>query len=138
MNVFCFDLIAKRLSTQSISTGPVAATKDLLTDQAYVVDGEDVRPVLSGPLDPGTWKSRIFGGGGELPSFAWARLTGDLATGATIKLFADGALYYTTPALTTGEPVRLPAQRARELEVELTGMARVTALILASSAEDLL
>lgn len=134
-----FDMASKRISTDSTASAPGAVYSELLTDTLYAVIGTSITAMHAGALALGTWRSRLIKAQSGVPTgFAWIRLNGDLGAGAVVRLFADGALAYTTPTIASGEPLRLPARQARAWEVELSGLARVTSLVLADNTEALL
>lgn len=138
-DTFRFDLTAKRISKDANIGAPVALFADLETDTLYAVEGTSIKAVHGGASSGGTWKSRVFKEpSGVYSGFAWGRLTGDLTAGVVLKLYADGALAYTTPTITLGEPFRLPGIEARAWTVELLGTARVASLVVADSAEALI
>lgn len=138
-DTFRFDLEAKRISTDANLGAPVALFSDLSTDTVYAVEGTTIKAVHGGASTTGTWRSRVFKEpSGAYTGFAWGRLTGELSAGVALKLYADGAMIYTTPTITSGEPFRLPPREASAWAVEVLGTARVASLVLADSAEGLL
>lgn len=135
-----FDIAGKRISTDTSMAGtPDALFADLATDTLYAAVGTEVQPMHGGVLAAATWRSRVIKDPFGLPTgFSWLRMNGALSAGAVVKLFADGALVYTTPTISNGEPRRLPAIMARAWEVEVSGTARVTSLVMSDTTEGLL
>lgn len=131
-----FDFVAKKLTTIPLGGSVTTLHVDLLTDTIYQVSGTSLQPLLEGAPATGRWKSgKVVVSGSTMPS--WLRMVGPF-TSAVAKLYADGDLYYTTPAITTQKPVRLPARRAELLEVEIVSTGRIEQVALASTAKELL
>lgn len=118
--------------------GPVygVAYTDLRTDTLYVVDGTEVVPLLDDGTRDAVWVSRIFTLT-EHPSFAWLRINGDMAAPARVRLWADGALWWSSGLISTREPVRVRPGRARLWQLQVESQARVTSVAVASSVEEL-
>lgn len=134
-SVVALDFVSKKVS-KSTAGAETALYTDLRTDTLYKVVGETVLPQFEGALLSATYKT------GRVvldthPTFAWLRLEGPV-TSAVAKLYGDGALYHTTAAITGNTPVRIPARRFREWEVEVVSAGRVTDVTLASSSAELL
>jgi hypothetical protein len=113
-----------------------AAGTDLLSDSMYVAYGDQVNPVHGGSTVAGVWRSRRY----QLPSavsFAWARLEGPVTTGAVVRLYGDGVLVYTTPTITSLEPFRVRAIRAKRWEIEVESVDRIVGIRLGQSIEEL-
>lgn len=135
---FKFDLAGNKISVETVPALPEAFFADLTTDTLYVSQAGVVKPVQGGSTATATWRGKVVKAPSGVPTgFSWIRANGALSTGVVVKLYADGALVYTTPAL-KGEPARLPSRMARAWEVELIGTERVTSLVLADSTESLL
>jgi len=135
MTVYRFDILAKRLSDANLPAA-TGAMPDLLSDTLYVADGTAVKGVVSGAVTAGTWRSRRY----QFPSpisFGWGRLEGPVVGGAVVRLYADGVLVYTTPTITSRDPFRLPARRAKRWEMEIESTDRITGLRLGQSVEEL-
>lgn len=111
---------------------------DLATDTLYVVDDDEVLPWFSGDNElTGTWRSKVIVRNDQ-PGFGWLRVNADdLTAGVIVRIYGDGALHYTSPSLTSREPVRMPSGRYREWEIEVESTARVNDVVLASSAAEL-
>lgn len=138
MQLWKFDLGSKRITRETTPASATAAHTDLRSDTLYLASGAQIVPMHTGVLATGKWRSREL----KLPSgkyygFAWVRVNGDFAEGATVKLFAEGALVYTTPTITNGTPQRLPAGKARAWSIEIESKDRVTSLVVAGTAEEL-
>jgi hypothetical protein len=112
-----------------------AVVTDLLTDSMYLACGVQVAPMFAAAPLVATWRSRRFVVDMH-PMFAWLRLEGPV-TSAVVRLYGDGALYYTTPAITNNDPIRLPARRFREFEIEIESAGRVTQVVLAHGSDEL-
>jgi|GEM_PF-767329 len=111
-----------------------AAYADLLTDTLYTVSGNELLPMHSGGEDTGIWRSKIIVQDDQ-PSYGWIKVEGDYP--ATLRIYGDGVLRYTEPAITSRAPLRLPPGKFRELEVEVESAGAVTAVTLASSMNEL-
>ena len=133
MGMSTADTLLIELDGASIAT--TAMLTDLLTDKLYVAVGAGVVPLTQDAPTAATWRSRKFVLDYQ-PSFAWCRLEGPL-TSAVVRLYGDGVLFYTTPAITNNEPVRLPAVRCREFEIEIESATRITQVVLANNSEEL-
>lgn len=134
-SVIALDFVSRKM-TRTPAGAETALYQDLRTDTLYKVVGEAVLPQFEGALLSATYKT------GRIvldthPSFAWLRLEGSV-TSAVVKLYGDGALYHTTAAITDNTPVRIPARRFREWEIEVVSAGRVTDVTLASSSAELL
>lgn len=135
MAVYRFDIQAQRISDANLPAA-TGAMPDLLSDTLYVADGTAVKGVLSGATTPGTWRSRRY----QFPapiSFGWGKLEGTVVAGAVVRLYTDGVLTYTTPTITSRDPFRLPARRAKRWELEVESTDRITGLRLGQSVEEL-
>lgn len=134
------DFVSKRISTLDVSVSNVlqlatAATQNPLADQLYIAVGTTIRPMFISGRRQGIWRSGRIGLN-SYPGFAWLRLSGPF-TSAVVRVYADGTLFYTTPSITSTDPVRLPAGRFRDYEFELQSDGRVTAMVLAHSSDEL-
>lgn len=112
-----------------------AVLHDPLTDTLYCAAGALALPMRRGDLMTGTWRSRVVVMDGR-PLYAWLRLDGPFES-ALVRVYGDGSLVYTTPAIVDDTPVRLPAQRFREVEFEVESASNVTGMALAHTAEEL-
>lgn len=106
---------------------------DLLTDTLYVVDTGQVLPMFVSAANTSLWRSRVFEEHDQ-PSFGWARVDA-VSYPVTLTVLADGDPI--TQSVPSDEPVRLPAVRSREWQVEVVGSSRVLSVRLASSREEL-
>ena len=113
-----------------------AAFTDLLTDTLYIASGPAVVDFNGGTAATGLWKSKRIVIDGY-PGFGWLRVNGPTLTGVVVRIYRDGTLFYTTPSITTRNPVRLPAGRAKRWEVEMETVDRITSLVLATTVEEL-
>lgn len=109
---------------------------DTLTDRLYTAQGANVVALFAGATyRTGKWRSKIA----VLPSyatFAWLSVESDFAYPVTVKWYGDGVLRHTA-VVTSRKPVRLPAGRYLEHEIEVTSQGRWNALALASSTAEL-
>lgn len=140
-----FDLAAKRIGTLEMpsaepATGvdpPAALHNDLVTDTLYVVDGTDIVPLFrDAAYLIGVWRSKVIVRD-DHPGFGWLRVNGVLNANVTVRVYGDGALYFTAGPLASRTPVRMPPGRFREWEVEVESAGRVTEVILATSVQEL-
>jgi hypothetical protein len=135
MPVYRFDILSKRISDAALPAA-TAAMPDLLMDRLYVTDGTAVKGAVSGSVAAGTWRSRRY----QFPaatSFGWGRLEGPAPTGAVVRLYGDGVLVYTTPTITSLEPFRVRAIRAKRWEIEVESVDRIVGIRLGQSIEEL-
>lgn len=110
---------------------------DLLTDTLYVLTGDQVRPFFGSASNrTGRWRTpKLITR--EFPVMAWAKVNGSLDAPVTLRVYANGTLKYTTPPITTRDPVRLPPGRHEIWEIEIESAGDVTSIALASSAQEL-
>lgn len=135
MPLLMFDLESKRITTRPAALGATAYT-DLLTDTLYSVAETSVVPINSGAVLTGLWRSPRF----VLDAyygFAWLRLTGNFNTGAVVRLYENGVLFYTTPTILSNDPVRLPGGKSKRIELELQSSDRFTELKITSTTEEM-
>lgn len=135
MPLLMFDLESKRITRRPAALGATAYT-DLLTDTLYSVAETSVVPINSGALLTGKWRSPRF----VLDAyygFAWLRLTGNFSTGAVVRLYVDGALFYTTPTILSNDPQRLPPGKHKRIELELESTDRITEMVITSTTDEL-
>ena len=137
-SLVAFDFRGQRIS-KSAAPAATALYTDLLDDTLYAVIGSglstDIKPMLTASAQTAIWRSKRIVLDFQ-PSFAWLRLEGPV-TSVVARLYGDGTLYYTTPSITNNNPVRLPAKRFREIEIELESTGRVVDVTLASSSKEL-
>ena len=139
MSLYKFDILAKRISTDNETAKPTAMFSDAATGKAYWAVGASVQPLAAGTVRTAKWKSKKF----RLKSsdrfgFAWGRVAGIINAGVVLRLYAEGALVYTTPTIMDGDPFRLPPNMARNWEVEVESADRVTSVTLARETKELL
>lgn len=134
-SVIALDFVSRKV-TRSPAGAETALYQDLRTDTLYKVIGTTVLPLFEAAHQLATYRTGVFVLDAQ-PSFAWLRLEGPVVS-AVAKVYGDGALAYTTPTITGNTPVRLPAKRFREWEVEVISDGRVTDVTLASSTAELL
>ena len=130
---------ALHLGTGKLTTIPEAGTaayEDRLTDRLYFVRGTNIVQVFGGTTPrTGTWRSKIA----VLPKqepFAWLAVESDFTHPVTVKWIGDGTLRYTA-VVNSRSPVRLPAGRYLEHELEVSSQGRWNKITLASSGDEL-
>lgn len=120
-----------------------AIFRDGLTDTLYAAVDSDARALFSGDARlEATWSKRIVTE--KYETYAWLEVESDFTdadaeTAASVAVTiadADGATL-ASATLTDRTPVRLPAFRERELIVTVVSKARITAVKLASTTEEL-
>ena len=129
------DMVAKKLTRVGMQASAVFT--DSLTDAVFYVSGAQVLRAFSTGRRTGIWKS----GKTVLPSyapFAWLQVDGDQSPSvpATVRWYGDGVLRHTA-VLTNMVPVRLPAGRYLEHEIEIESAARITKVVLAGTTQEL-
>jgi hypothetical protein len=131
-----FDLVSKKLGRVELQADAVFV--DRITDTMYVANGTSISAVFgAGTRRTGKWKSGVL----NVPAptgFAWLKVLGDQSAPVpvTVRWYGDGVLRYTA-TVTSITPVRLPAGKYTDHEVEIESMARVTSLVLTSSTAEL-
>lgn len=108
---------------------------DKVTDMLYVASGTSILGAFLSGRRTGLWRSKRFMLS-QHAAYAWVQLAGDYSAAATVRIYADGALFHTA-TLSSNTPQRVPPGRFKEWEVELESTARVTELTLASSTAEL-
>lgn len=132
---YALDTVAKKLTRVDMTAGAVFA--DSLTDALFYTSGTQVKRAFAAGRRTGVWKSSKM----VMPAhaaFAWLQVEGDqdALNQATVKWYGDGELRYTA-TLTDIRPVRLPAGRWLEHEIEITSTARLTKVTLAGHTLEL-
>lgn len=128
------DFASKRIGSMELGDSTTLYT-DLLTDTIYAVIGAGVVPLFGVSRRLGVWRSKKFVVT-NVPSFAWARVTGEHEMPSTLRMYGDGALVH-EQSIGTGDPFRLPPGRWREIELELQGTSTVPAISIASSTAEM-
>ena len=132
--VFMFHLPTMKITTINLAGSAVFV--DRKTDTLYMSQGTSVVALFQGTdRRIGTWRSKIA----VMPkqtSYAWLTMESNFEFPIAVKWYVDGALRYTAN-LTSRGPVRLPAFRGLEHEVEVTTKARWNSLTMASSTQEL-
>lgn len=136
-HLIALDFAKKSLSSSSI-TGAAGLYTDLLSDTMYKVSGTTVLPMFSAGAGAATaiYRTPRFIVDAQSP-FGWLRLEGPV-TSAVVRIYGNGVLVHTTAAITSNNPVRIPAMRYRELELEVESAGRVTDVTMASTSAELL
>ena len=135
MGLISFDLASNRISSLTVGGGTAAHTS-LASDTLHVVSGTSVVAQRAGAGAAGIWRSKrfIFA---AYAGFSWLRIHGAFSGGAVARVYADGALLYTTPKIMSAAPVRLPGGRHKRWEVEIESTDRITSLTLAATTQEL-
>ena len=114
---------------------------DILTDRLYVAKANDIIALFNGSAyRTGVWRSKIAVLQAQA-GFAWLGIesdfkVNDVLTPISVRWYGDGALIYTA-TVTSRTPVRLPAGRYLEHEIEISTTARWNKLTFASSTAEL-
>lgn len=136
---YALDLTSGKLVRTALTA--TAALTDKYSDTLYLATRTAgttyVTPVLTTGHLTGKWRSKIF----VLPmqaSFAWLSVLSNFSAAVTVRLYADNTVtpFYTV-SITSSTPVRLPAGRWKEWEIEIETTARVTEVVIASSTQEL-
>jgi hypothetical protein len=131
-----FDFAASKLARVDLSATAVYANK--VDDLLYIANGTNIQKVYGGSTyRTGKWKSARA----PFPmqaTLAWVQIFGDQTSEnpVTFKLYGDGALVHTV-SVTSISPLRLPAGRWLEFEIQIESAARVTKVTLAGSTVEL-
>lgn len=111
-----------------------AGYSDRMNDSLYLVIGNVIKKFNAGVDKTYTWRSKKFQHGAN-PIYACARVDADTYP-VTFNLYADGVLKYTR-TVTDENTFRLPSgYRPREVEIELTGTARVRMVGVANQPQE--
>jgi hypothetical protein len=131
-----FDLASKKLGRIDLQADAVFVER--MFDTLYLALGTSIKAVFGATTRrTGRWKSKLITLPAHAP-FAWLQVFGDQSPSVpvTVHWYAEGVWRYT--ATVTGvAPVRLPAGRWVEHEIEIETKARVTSLTLAGSTQEL-
>jgi hypothetical protein len=134
---YAFDATSKKLSTIVDLADVTAVFVERETDEMFSYNGTAVKKLFAATTKrTSVWKSAKI----TLPmqsGFAWLKVYGDQTEGvpATIKWYGDDIEHTITVDSTA--PVRLPAGRYLEHEIEVTSKARITKVILAGTTQEL-
>ena len=135
---YALDVANQKLGTVSGLTQMPALFADRENDEFYANYDAQIINVFAGTGSrTGTWKSPLITMPQHSP-MAWLKVYGEQTTNIpiTIKWYGEGVLRHTAQ-LNNILPVRLPPGRYLEHEVEISGAARVTKIVLASTLEEL-
>lgn len=131
-----FDLATKKLGRMDLRA--TATFVDKQSDTLYAISGSNIVAVFGGTSRRvAKWKTPRT----TLPQqagLAWLKVLGDqdATNPVTVRWYGDGTLRHTA-TITSIEPVRLPAGRWLEHEVEVESRARITQVMLASSTQEM-
>ena len=111
------------------------AYTSLVDDEMFVVDGTDIVPFFAGATNrTGLWRSKIIPLD-EHPPFAWIGVEGCDDDGVTVRIYADGELWF-EDTLVNDDLVRLPAGQHREWQIEAESSERFSRIVLAGTAAE--
>ncbi len=140
---YALSLTDGKLTTVELDDGAAALYRDLFTDTLYVAALNNIAGFAA--ADDGrltaTWKKLI-----TLPkyeTFAWYRIESpftDLdgsAASAILNIYTAAGVLLCTTTVTSTTPDRLQPFKERELILEVISAARITAVTLASTSEEL-
>jgi len=131
-----FDTTAKKLGRLDLTA--TAAFTDKLNDVLYVASGGSLKAAFgSASRRSATWKTGKMMMEKQAP-LAWLNVQGDQSASdaAVVKWIGDGELRYVA-TVQSNTPVRLPAGRWIEHEIEVASAARITRVTLASTTQEL-
>lgn len=134
---YAFDLQSIKLGVVNGFTSVTALFSDLEADELYANDAASIKELFSTARRTATWLSPLITFPAQVP-MAWLKVYGDQTSQVpvTVKWYGDGVLRHTV-TITNIEPVRLPAGRWLEHEVQLESSSRVTKLVFAGSTQEL-
>lgn len=109
---------------------------DPISDTLYAARGTSIYACFAAPTyRTATWRSKRF----VLPQqagFAWLTVESDFSAPVEVRWYGDGVLSHTA-TVASRAPVRLPAGRYLEHEIEVLSSARWSSLTIASSTAEL-
>lgn len=109
---------------------------DPISDTLYAARGTSIYACFAAPTyRTATWRSKRF----VLPQqagFAWLTVESDFSAPVEVRWYGDGVLRHTA-TVASRAPVRLPAGRYLEHEIEVLSSARWSSLTIASSTAEL-
>lgn len=127
------------LETGKLTTVDLQATacyNNRVNDRLYLLDGTNIKEMFTAPTQRnGSYRTGIIKIPDQKP-FSWLQVDSDFTYPVVVKWRGDGDVRYTT-ALNSREPVRLPAGRYLEHELEISTRAQVTQVTLAGSTDEL-
>ena len=134
--IFYLNLASGKIGQVTFAQNYSAVYVDRTTDAIYGANGTNVYELFSSGKRTGIWKSKLQ----VMPSqtgFAWLAVESDFSDGpATVRWYGDGVLRYTA-TVANRTPVRLPAGRWLEHEVEVESASWLNKVTLASSGDEL-
>jgi hypothetical protein len=130
------DLQSGEIGTLDLTASAVWV--DRITDMMYVAAGTSINAVYGGTTNrTGVWRSKLF----RLPAQAthgWLKLATDANATATVRIYRDGGTTpWHTATVTGSTPVRLPAGRSEDWQIEVESTSRLVSLILAADTATL-
>ena len=132
--VFMLHLPTLKITTINLQGSAVFS--DTATDTLYLAQGTNVVALFKGnDRRLATWRSKIA----VMPKhlgYAWLTMESSFEHPVTVKWYVDAALVHTV-VLTSRTPVRLPAVRGLEHEIEVITKACWNCITLASSTQEL-
>lgn len=133
---FALDTVAKKLGRVDLRA--TAMHRDLLSDHLFFVDPNGrIRKAFGAGRRTAAWRSGRLVAGAQAP-LAWLQIDGDQDTNtpAVVRWYGDGRLRHVA-TITGIDPVRLPAGRYLEHEVEIESRSRITKVLIAGSTLEL-
>ncbi len=114
-----------------------AVHKDIVNDHLFAVVGDKVKKLFAESRRVGKWRSATAKIERQMP-LAWLQVDGEQTSNdpVTVRWIADGTQRY-EKAVTSREPVRLPAGRWQYHEIEIEGSSRVVSITMAGSTQEL-
>jgi hypothetical protein len=133
--MYALDFVSGKL-VEVTGTTPTAFHSDKITDTLYCVVGTAIKAMFGASTKrTAVYKTGVI----TLPKqepIAWLQVFSDFASTVTVKWYGDGVLRQThTP--TTTAPLRLPAGRYLEHQIEITSAATITSVVFAGSTQEL-
>jgi hypothetical protein len=134
---YAFDVQNTKLGRVSNAETVTAIYSEMETDALFVADAASIIRVFTTGSRTGVWKSPVIIMPAQTP-MAWLRVffRDNTSTSAIVKWYAEGTLRHTA-TVTNSTPVRLPAGRWLEHEVEIESASRITRVELVSTTEEL-
>lgn len=133
---FIFDPVSKDF--RSLSNNWDCAYVDLERDELFVAVGNNLYVWQGGDsYKTAVWKSKVF----KLPAdslLSCARVIADTPTQVGVKIFADNQLLYElSEGEVTNHGFRIPAIRASNWQIEVSGSTDIERIAMASSMQEL-
>lgn len=129
-----FDFVTNSLVELDGSADAVFSDKS--TDTIYALYSTSITNFMptTGAALTAVYRSKLF----RLPAhanFAWLHVAAEFGS-VQVNIYTNGVLWHSR-TVTTPEPVRIPAGRYREWQIEVVSSARVFSVTIASTSEEL-